>query len=219
VRLGLWLAKAGRDDAERHGVHADPDRAPLVGKRLCQADDPGLGRRVIRRAGAAERRRKRGDHHDLAIALGIAITFGGGAEVGVGGPAQPERRQQVNVEHRLELLVGHRPHGRVPVVSGVVDDDVQPPERLDDAFDDASTDWGIGQVTGDGNAWHTEALDDVGGSRLIDIRHAHMGAIGGQRARGGSADALTRAGDDGHLAGEGDQTAASVSWAWSRGHR
>jgi hypothetical protein len=46
-------------------------------------------------------------------------------------PRHPERHDRVDVEHRLELLVAHLVGDAVPGVPGVVDDDVDAAEGVD----------------------------------------------------------------------------------------
>ena len=48
----------------------------------------------------------------------------------------PEGGHEVDVEHGLELLVGHLLDRRVPGVAGIVDDDVEPAECIDGGADE-----------------------------------------------------------------------------------
>ena len=54
-----------------------------------------------------------------------AISFFADSRIKPGGGAQdPKRRQEMDVEHRLELLVARLLNDVIPAISGVVDDDV-----------------------------------------------------------------------------------------------
>ncbi len=58
----------------------------------------------------------------------------------------PERRHQVNVEHRLKLLVARLLNDVVPGVAGVVDDNVQASEGLDSLGDETLRQRRVGKV-------------------------------------------------------------------------
>ena len=61
----------------------------------------------------------------------------------------PEGDDRVDVEHRLELLVGHPVDDAVPGVAGVVDEDVDLAEGLDRLRDELVGHAGLGQVAGE----------------------------------------------------------------------
>ena len=48
----------------------------------------------------------------------------------------PERHDEMDVEHRLELLVGRLLNDAVPAVAGVVDDDVERAESIERGRDE-----------------------------------------------------------------------------------
>jgi hypothetical protein len=52
-----------------------------------------------------------------------------------GSTQDPEGHDRVDVEHRLELVVGHLVSHAVPGVAGVVDDDVDLAELVDGLLD------------------------------------------------------------------------------------
>ena len=135
VVVDLRLGEARVDEAERDRVDVDLELAPLLGDRFRQADDARLAGGVVGLAGVAERARGRGDVDDLAehLAAFLALLLGGLAQVRRGRADDPEGDDRVDVEHRLEVLVGHLVHGRVDRVAGVVDDDVDLAERVDGA--------------------------------------------------------------------------------------
>ncbi len=94
---------------------------------------PALRGRVVDLARVAHRARDRGDVDDLAedlLALGL-LGLGRLAPVRGDRADHPEGDDRVDVEHRLELLVGHPVDDAVPGVAGVVDDDVDRAEGLD----------------------------------------------------------------------------------------
>ena len=108
--------QARLDEAEGDRVHVDLELAPLLGERLRQADDAGLAGRVVGLAGVAHRARDRRDVDDLAedLLAFLALLLGGLAQVRRGGADDAERHDRVDVEHRLELLVGHLVDRRRP---------------------------------------------------------------------------------------------------------
>ena len=81
----------------------------------------------------------------LALA---ALGLGRLAPVRGQGPGDAEGDDRVDVEHRLELLVGHPVGDAVPGVAGVVDDDVDGAEGVDPGGDQLVGGVGLGQVAG-----------------------------------------------------------------------
>ena len=63
------------------------------------------------------------------------------------------------VEHRLELLVGHLLDGRVPSVTGIVDDDVEPAQLLDGRPHEAFGETGLRHVAIDRDRLAADRLD------------------------------------------------------------
>ena len=72
----------------------------------------------------------------------------------------------MDVEHRLELLVGHPVDDAVPGVAGVVDDDVDRAEGLDPGGDQLVGGVGLGQVAG------------VDGGLAVDLARCLLGDVG-----------------------------------------
>ena len=64
---GLGRDVPSLDEAERDGVRAHAERAPLLADRLCEADDGGLGCCVVRLADVSVQAGRRGDVHDGAV--------------------------------------------------------------------------------------------------------------------------------------------------------
>src|ERR1700683_3074193 len=82
-----------------------------------------------RRYGAAARITRKG-----TTVWVLSIAWKWSADIlctGAGSGEHAEGNDRVDVEHRLEVLVGHLVHGRVERVAGVVDDDVDLAEGVD----------------------------------------------------------------------------------------
>ena len=97
---------------------------------------PAFAGGVVGLPGVAHRAGDRGDVDDLAehLVAFLALLLGGLAQVRRGGADHAEGHDEMDVEHRLELLVGHLVDRRVDRVAGVVDDDVDPAEGVDRAL-------------------------------------------------------------------------------------
>ena len=108
----------------------------------------------------------------------------------------------MDVDHLLELLVGHLVDRRVDRVAGVVDQDVDLAPLVDDLLDELVADAGRRQVA----AEHQRVAGDLRGRLLGDVRvevvDEHLGALLGEQLRRRAADAAGRSGDDRHLAVE-----------------
>jgi hypothetical protein len=59
------------------------------------------------------------------------FLLGEGAQRIGSGTQNPERRLNVNVDHRLELFVGRSGDGRIPEIARIVDNDIEPAKPLD----------------------------------------------------------------------------------------
>ena len=205
VLVDLGLRQARVDEAEGDGVDVDLELAPLLGDRLGQADDAGLAGGVVGLAGVAEGARGRGHVDDLAehLLAFLALLLGRLAQVRRGGADHAERHHGVDVEHRLELLVGHLVDRRVERVAGVVDDDVDLPERVDRRLRRAASGrpaWsGRRRTRPSRPAISPAACSATSPSRSL-IRTC--APCCGEQLRGGAADPARRAGDDRRLAVE-----------------
>ena len=116
------------------------------------------------------------------------------------GAHHPERHDGVDVEHRLELLVGHLVRDAVPRVAGVVDEDVDLAEGVDRLLDDLVAGAGLGQVAGDGDRLALDLAGRLLGDVAVDVVDRHLRAFGGEQLGRRAADAASRAGDDRGLA-------------------
>ena len=202
LALLLRLRQPGLDEAEGDRVAVDLEPAPLLGERLGEADDAGLGGRVVDLAGVAHRPRDRGDVDDLAeqlLALGL-LGLRRLAPVRGDRADDAEGDDRVDVEHRLELLVGHPVDDPVPGVAGVVDDDVDLAEGLDRLRDQLVRHAGLGQVAGEDRGLAVDLARRLLGDVAVDVVDQDLGALVDEQLRRRPADAARRAGDDRRLA-------------------
>src|SRR5207248_3469173 len=107
--------------ARRHGIAGDAACRTLLRQCFGEAVDAGFGGRVV----------------DLSVLPGLAVD-----RADVDDPAEPARahavdhrprhveaRGQVGLDHRVPLLEAHPVHRRVTGDAGVVDQDLDRPER------------------------------------------------------------------------------------------
>ena len=136
--------------------------AHLAGQGAGEADDAFLGGGVVRLAGVAEARRRRGVDDDAALALL--------PEVGAGGPRDVEVTPQVDGDDGVPVLGRHVEDHAVAEDAGVVDDDVQPSPVVEGQLDELLAGLRLDDVVvvGDRLAAHRLDLlhDLLGGSRL-----------------------------------------------------
>src|SRR5579871_2665369 len=192
----------GQPDTLTRSAACPPDLEDgLLGQRLGQAEQPGLGRGVVGLADLAGLADHRGNVDDPAGALLDHVFEGGlGHEEGAG---------QVDRDHPLPVLVGHLRHGLVDRDACVVDQDVQTAVPFDDLGHHAAA------VTGRADV----ALVD--GEQPVRVARGHVSLelrspflvppIAGRHRRPGAdqlladrtADAGGAAGDEGDPPGEG----------------
>ena len=115
----------------------------------------------------------------------------------------------MDVEHRLELLVGHLVDRAVPGVAGVVDDDVDLAELVDGLLDELVGDAVLGQVAGEDGGLAGDLGRGLLGDVAVEVVDQDLGALLGEQLCGGAADAAGRAGDDGGLSIEDSHLDAS----------
>jgi hypothetical protein len=178
VVAGDRLGHPGEDEPDGHRVDVDPVAAELLGQRLRQADDTGLGRGVVRLAGVAEDPGGGGDVDDFAV-----VVYRVGLEVGLGRPQDPKRRLEVHVEDGVPLLVGHFLGHVVPGVAGVVDDDVQAAEALGSGRHETLGEAVAGHRTDGGHGVAAGGLDVAGGllgGFGVQVVDHYRGALGGE---------------------------------------
>ena len=117
----------------------------------------------------------------------------------------PERHDEMDVEHGLELLVGGLLDDAVPAVAGIVDDDVESAEAIESGGDEGVGERGFGEIAGDGGNLPAAAGERplrLGQGRLFQIVQQHRRARVRELGRDGAADAAAGAGDQGSLAFE-----------------
>ena len=103
----------------------------LARQCLRQAEQPGLGSRIVRLTDGARLTDHRGDHDDpAAAALEHVRQRGLGQEEGPG---------QVDSDDLVPFVLGHLGHGLVDRDAGVVDQDVQTAVQVDDFVDGSLT--------------------------------------------------------------------------------
>jgi hypothetical protein len=83
----------------------------------------------------------------------------------------------VDVEHRLELLVGHLVDRAVPGVARVVDDDVDLPELVDGLLDELIGDVLLGQVAGEDSRLALDLGRCLLGDVAVEVVDQDLGAL------------------------------------------
>jgi hypothetical protein len=114
----------------------------------------------------------------------------------------PERGHEVDVEHGLELLVRHLLDRRVPGVAGIVDDDVEPAERIGGGLDEAIGKARFGDAAVDRDGFAARRLDLVShgvARRGIEVVDDDARPFAGEFQGDGPSDAAARSGDQGDL--------------------
>ena len=122
-----------------------------------------------------------------------------------GDPGQQERLGHVETKRGLEAAFAGAEDGARQPPAGVVDEDVQMAELADGTRDQGLELLGHGDVGGHAQGPSPARLDLPG--RLFEVRrgprgHDDIGPCFGERDRRALADALARAGDQGHPAVE-----------------
>jgi hypothetical protein len=153
-------------------------------------------------ARVAHRARDRGDVDDLAKHLFAAVTLGLGRVAHVRGnrARHPKRDHDVDVEHRLELLVAHPVRDAVPRVSGVVDEDVHLAEGIDGFLDDLVAGACLGEVARDGDGLAIDLARSLFGDLTVDVVDRHLCPFVDEQIGRRTADSASRARDDRGLA-------------------
>jgi hypothetical protein len=121
--------------------------------------------------------------------------------VGAQALERAERDDQVDVEHGLELLVGHAVDAAVPGVAGVVHHHVEGTEGAERVGDEGVAGVGDHQVDdqrrgGTRSEGVIEGPDGLLGLGPVDLGDHDVGAVGSQGGGRGAADASGTAGDD-----------------------
>ncbi|GAA2794426.1 hypothetical protein GCM10020219_077090 [Nonomuraea dietziae] len=108
----------------------------------------------------------------------------------------------MDVDHRVEVLVGHLPQDPVAQDARVGDHHVEPAELLDRGGDQPLGHLGAADGTGgDGRpaAVAGDGSGDLGGGLGVHVVDDHGRAGGGERFGVGAAETTTRARDDGYF--------------------
>ena len=114
--LPMGARHIGGDESRRHGIAAHALGRELARGRLCEPDEPRLGRRIVALAGVAHEPGHRADVDHAAAAV---------ADEHAGTVAQHvERPLEVRVEHGVVVGLAHHGEQAVPGDPGVVHEDV-----------------------------------------------------------------------------------------------
>src|SRR5215203_4812929 len=179
------------DRPRRDAVHPDALLDELLRERAGEGDDRALRGAVVEKLRAAAIGRHRCGVDDRGALLQMRQRRLGHEEiaedVGSEGALDLLRRDLVDV--LLRMLLG-----------GVVDEDVEAAEAVDDLLDRLLAEAGVADVAGDGEAVAPLGLDEpLGLARVLALVQVHDGdvrALAGEQDRHGAADAGVAAGDD-----------------------
>jgi hypothetical protein len=105
-----------------------------------------------------------------------------------------------DVEHGLELAVGHLVDDAVPGIAGVVDQDVELAEAVDRRLDELLGHPVRGQVAREQRGLTVDLRGRLLGALGVEVVDEHARAVLGQELRRRPADAARRPGDDRGLA-------------------
>jgi len=120
--------------------------------------------------------------------------------VGGEGTGDPEGHDRVDVQHRLELLVGHLVGDTVPGVAGVVDDDVHRAEGFVGGGHELLCGFRLGHVTGEDSGLTLDLGCGLLGGIGVEVVDQHLGAVCCKKLCGGPTDSPGGPGDDRALA-------------------
>ena len=113
---------------------------------------------------------------------------------------------EVDVHDQVPVLLGHLEEQVVAGDAGVVDQDVDPAELVDDALHRGLRGGGVDDVAADadraGTVGEVEAARGVGGGGLVEVEDRDRGALAGEALGDAEADASGCSGDDGDAAVE-----------------
>ena len=110
--------------------------------------------------------------------------------------ARRNGRDGVDVEHRLELLVGHLVGDAVPRVARVVDEDVDLAELVDRLLYELVRDARLRQVAREDGGLAVDLDRRLLGDVAVDVVDEDASALAHEELRRRAADAAGRAGDD-----------------------
>jgi hypothetical protein len=101
----------------------------------------------------------------------------------------PEGDDRVDIQHRLELLVGHLVRHAVPGVAGVVDDDVDLAELVDGLLHQRVRHALLGEVASEDRGLAADLGCGLLGDVAVQVVDQDPGALLGEQLCGGAADA------------------------------
>src|SRR5690348_7235828 len=130
--------QASVNQTEGCGVHLDVHRSPLARQRLGEADDARLSRGIVGLAKIAARAGGGTDIHDLSCASGSTLfdlLFGGFTHRCSQHAEDPEGRREMDIDHRLPLLIGHLVNRSIPGDPCVVYQDLRNAEDFERGFE------------------------------------------------------------------------------------
>src|SRR6185503_5008699 len=149
TRVCQRLYKASSDESKSHCVYVHVVASPLFCERLRQTNDSRLARRVAGLPRISVGTRNGSDIYDFAhntrrrgnLLLGrFPDKSGSGAEYA-------KWSHKVNIQHRLELLIGRLLDHVIPAITGVIDDDVDRIERRKRRLHDHFRNRRIGKIS------------------------------------------------------------------------
>ena len=120
-RLRKRIGHVGDDESRSDAIGPDAARAHLLGDGLRQTDKTGLRGGVVALAGIA------GNTDDAAHVDNAPAALTG--HHGSHGVYEIECRLEIDVQHRIPLLFAHAEHQAVPGYAGVIDQNIDAPER------------------------------------------------------------------------------------------
>ena len=123
----------------------------------------------------------------------------GSRRCGRGRAQDAERHHGVDVEHRLELVVGHLVDDVVAGVAGVVDDDVDLAELVDGLLDQLVRNALLGEVAAEHRGLARDLRRRLLGDVAVEVVDEHARTLLGEQLRCGAADSSRRSGDDRRL--------------------
>jgi hypothetical protein len=202
----------GVGETRRDRVHADAVRGELERHRARHGDDAALARRVVDAPhGAADRLRRHVDDRASATR---------GDHRARGGLRAEEPALEVHVKHEVPVSLAHLEKRHARIDPRVVDQHVEPAELADDLRHhcvDAGRSCDVGlheHGTASGSA---DFLDDLlGRVAIIQIVHADVGALAGERQRDRPTNTLLGSGHQRHLATEPHRRLLDASFVRSR---
>ena len=183
------------DVARRDAVYAYAERRVLIGRRLRQMNDPGLGNLVGNRRCRPPERGHRGHVDDGAPAR---LPHGGKRVL-----AAEKRAPEIHLHHPVPVrLLGVLQQRRIDERGGAVHQDVQRAEPVERFVDHLLDLTGPGHVGGDVRRRAARPLyvpQRFPTAGLVDVGDHDARAFRGESRRRRPTDARTRAGDDGGL--------------------